>query len=154
MLHTIQSTHIWRETSSSSTQGIQHLLRLTLFREAIRNSVPFNYASLMCIFALSSVMGREIYSLYPEEIEKESKHSKLNNGVIKPRVVNSKLSTSFNMNFIPAIPGDFQPNQSVPIINAPPATTPHTGYSRKFTTDKGTVANNEKITNFLKVKPR
>ena len=136
-------------------------------REAIRNAVPCTYTSLMCIFALSSVIGREIYSIYPEEQGKETKYSQLNNGVMKPRITHSKLSTNFNKetklcimwtrsgcnNFIPGISGDFEPNHFVPIINAPPTTTPHTGYSRKFNTDKGTVLNTKKITDFLKEKP-
>ena len=136
-------------------------------REAVRNSVPCNYSSLTCIFALTSVIGREVYLLYPEEKGKESRHSQLNNGVIKPRVIHSKLSTKFNketklcimwtrsgsINFIPGIPGDFQPNHFVPIIDGPPTTTPHTGYSRKFNADRGTVVNTKKITDFLKVKP-
>ena len=136
-------------------------------REAIRISVPCNYASLMCIFALSSVSGREIYSVYPEIQGQGTKYSNFSNGMIKPRVSHSKLSTNFNKetklcimwtisgsnNFIPGISREFQPNHFVPIMNAPPTASPHTGYSRNFTIEKEAVVTTKKITDFLKVKP-
>jgi hypothetical protein len=72
-------------------------------REAIRNTTARTYASLMCVFGLSSVTGMSVTSVYPEKVfglssvtgmsvtsvypEKvgqETKYSQFQNGTIWP----------------------------------------------------------------------
>lgn len=98
-------------------------------REAIKNATSGTYASLMCMLALSSVTGMNILSVYPEEIEKETKSSQLLNGTICPRTPHklfaSKLAQPAKLiilwsrdgiNILPGVSNTFQPNHFVPLL--------------------------------------
>ena len=114
-------------------------------REASRNSVPGTFSSLICMMALSSVIGKDVFSLYPEEIAKETKYSQCNNGLIKPRMYHDRFHNKFNENhniillwsrdgsssFIPGTSTEFKPNHFVPLIKQE-MNTPYTGHSRSF----------------------
>ena len=58
-------------------------------REAIRNASNCCYSSLLCMFALSSVTGMKVRSVYPDTLGETSKYSKFLNGQILPRVEHS-----------------------------------------------------------------
>jgi hypothetical protein len=98
-------------------------------REAVRNATIGTFASLMCVFALSSVTGMNIISVYPEELDHETKYSQFQNGTIFPRrchknfsgklAQNVKLILMWTTNGIVTLPGlseDFQPNHFVPLL--------------------------------------
>ena len=54
-------------------------------REAFLNLRSGTFSSLLCILALSSVLGRDILTVYPEEEQNTSMYSLTNNGLIHPR---------------------------------------------------------------------
>ena len=98
-------------------------------REAVRNLTSGTYASLMCLFALSSVTGMDVISVYPEELDHETKYSKFQNGTILPRnahkdfsvklVQESKLIfmwTTVGFLTLPGLAQGFQPNHFVPLV--------------------------------------
>ena len=97
-------------------------------REAIRNAVPGTFSSLLCMFALSSVVGMDITTVYPEEIGKETKHSKFLNGTISPRVASTLFSnacsnvplilmwTTSGITVLPGFDSSFHPNHFVPLF--------------------------------------
>ena len=97
-------------------------------REALRNATIGTFASLMRVFALSSVTGMNI-SVYPEELDHETKYSQFQNGTAFPRrchknisgklAQNVKLILMWTTNGIVILPGlseDFQPNHFVPLL--------------------------------------
>ena len=97
-------------------------------REAIRNAVPDTFSSLLCMFALSSVVGMDITTVYPEEIGKETKYSKFLNGTILPRVESTLFSkacsnvpiilmwTTSGITVLPGLDSSFHPNHFVPLF--------------------------------------
>ena len=98
-------------------------------REAVKNLTSGTYASLMCLFALSSVTGMDIISVYPEDLDNKTKYSKFQNGTISPRnahkdfsvklVQESKLIfmwTTAGFLTLPGLPQGFQPNHFVPLV--------------------------------------
>ena len=44
--------------------------------EAVKNLTSGTYASLVCLFALSSVIGMDVISVYPEDQHHKTKNSK------------------------------------------------------------------------------
>lgn len=107
--------------------------------QAIFNAVPGNYAPLMCMLGLSSVIGKEILSVYPENEGHETRYSWNGNGLIKPRVPHTKLdikqkivimwSKSGSLSFLSGVDKDFKPNHFVPLVDIE-SCHPHTGFSR------------------------
>ena len=98
-------------------------------REAIRNATVGTYSSLMCLFALTSVTGMSIISVYPEKLGQKTKYSQFQNGVILPRQVHNNFSTklmqevkliimwtSSGIDVLPGLSKDFQPNHFVPLV--------------------------------------
>ena len=71
-----------------------------IIRQGMHNLVPGTYSPLICMLALSSVIGREIISVYPEKIGEETKYSWCGNGKIKPRVNHRLLETLYNQHEI------------------------------------------------------
>jgi hypothetical protein len=61
-------------------------------REAIRNATSGAFSPLMCLFALSSVTGMPIRSVYPEKLGTVTKYSQYQNGVIHPRAEHKRFS--------------------------------------------------------------
>ena len=140
-------------------------------REACRNSVPGTFSSLICMLALSSVIGKNIFSLYPEEISKETKYSLCNNGVIKPKTYHEMFKSQFDENhriillwtkdgsssFIPGTSGEFKPNHFVPLIQQhQEINMPHTEHSRSFLAkskkeSNSTNADQKRLEDFFKV---
>ena len=97
-------------------------------REAIRNASSGTFASFMCVFALSSVVGMPITSVYPEKMTK-TKYSQFQNGTVLPRLPHNmfknrlvqdvKLILMWTTDGILTLPGinkDFQPNHFVPLV--------------------------------------
>ena len=107
--------------------------------QAIFNAVPGNYAPLMCMLGLSSVIGKEIISVYPENEGHETKYSWNGNGLIRPRAAHNKLdikqkiiimwSKSGSSSFLSGVAKDFKPNHFVPLVDKE-SCYPHTGFSR------------------------
>ena len=62
-------------------------------REAIRNATSTTHASFMCVFALSSVTGMVVTSVYPETFQQQTKYSQFQNGTIFPQVAHDNLSS-------------------------------------------------------------
>ena len=98
-------------------------------REAIRNANVGAYASVMCLFGLSSVTGMSIISVYPEKLGQETKYSQFLNGTILPRQVHNNfldklvqevkliiMWTSSGIDFLPGLSKEFQPNHFVPLV--------------------------------------
>ena len=98
-------------------------------REAVKNLTSGTYASLMCLFALSSVTGMDVISVYPEEQDNKTKYSRFLNGTILPRnahkdfsvklVQGSKLIfmwTTAGFLTLPGLSEGFQPNHFVPLV--------------------------------------
>ncbi len=98
-------------------------------REAIRNATSGTYASLMCVFALSSVAGMSITSVYPENLEKKTKYSQFQNGTVLPRLHHNNFKnklvqevklilmwTTDGIHTLPGMSDDFQPNHFVPLV--------------------------------------
>ena len=98
-------------------------------REAVKNLTSGAYASLMCLFALSSVTGMDVISVYPEELDHKTKYSKFQNETILPRnahkdfssklVQESKLIfmwTTAGFLTLPGLAQGFQPNHFVPLV--------------------------------------
>lgn len=143
-------------------------------REACRNSVPGTFSSLICMLALSSVIGRNIVSLYPEEIKKETRYSLCNNGLIKPKTYHEMFKNKFNENhsiillwtkdgsssFIPGTSREFKPNHFVPVIQQQQETNmPYTGHSRSSLAKSRKEANHtnaeqKRLEEFFKVHDR
>ena len=117
-------------------QGSQHKL---IESQAIYNAVPGNYAPLMCMLGLSSVIGKEIISVYPENEGFETKYSWIGNGTIKPRSAHTKFdikqkiiimwSKAGSSSFLSGVDEDFKPNHFVPLADIE-SCHPHTGFSR------------------------
>ena len=61
-------------------------------REAIRNATSTTHASFMCVFALSSVTGMVLTSVYPETFQQQTKYSQFQNGTIFPQVAHHNLT--------------------------------------------------------------
>lgn len=104
-------------------------------REAIRNATVGTYSSLMCLFALTSVTGMSIISVYPEKLGQKTKYSEFQNGTILPRQVHNNFSgklvqevkliimwTSSGIDVLPGLSKDFQPNHFVPLVEFRPKT--------------------------------
>ena len=102
-------------------------------REAVRNSTIGTFASLMYVFALSSVTGMNIISVYPEELDQETKFSQFQNGTVFPRkrhrnflgklVQHVKIIlmwTTDGIFTLPELSEDFQPNHFVPLVEFNP----------------------------------
>ena len=98
-------------------------------REAIRNTTARTYASLMCVFGLSSVTGMSVTSVYPEKVGQETKYSQFQNGTIWPRLFHNNLKsklvqeakliliwTTHGIHILPGMNKDFQPNHFVPLV--------------------------------------
>ncbi len=98
-------------------------------REAIRNANPGNFSSLLCMFALSSVTGMTITSVYPEKLGAETKYSQYLNGTISPRLADKRFTeklvqpikllllwTTDGVHTLPGLNTDFQPNHFVPLV--------------------------------------
>ena len=96
-------------------------------REAIRNAMNGIYSSLMCVFALSSVTGMDLISVYPERLGKETKYSQFQNGTISPRARHDSFSSKLvqEAKIIMWTTGGvgvlthnetFQPNHFVPLV--------------------------------------
>ena len=98
-------------------------------REAIRNSTSGTYASLMCVFALSSVVGMNITSVYPGKLEQVAKYSQFQNGTVLPRLVHDNFKnklvqevklilmwTTDGTHTLPGMSENFQPNHFVPLV--------------------------------------
>ena len=98
-------------------------------REAIRNATVGTYSLLICLFALSSVTGMSIISVYPEKLGQKTKYSQFQNGTILPRQVHNNFSdklvqevkliimwTSSGIDVLPGLSEDFQPNHFVPLV--------------------------------------
>ena len=101
--------------------------------------VPGNYAPLMCMLGLSSVIGKEIISVYPENEGLETKYSWIGSGTIKPRSAHTKFDTKQKIiimwskagssSFLSGVDEDFKPNHFVPLVDIE-SCHPHTGFSR------------------------
>ena len=98
-------------------------------QEAIRNSANGTFSSLMCVFALSSVTGMSIISVYPEKMGEANKCSQFLNGKILPRIIhdcfNKKVAqpcklilmwTSVGARCLPGLDVSFQANHFVPLV--------------------------------------
>ena len=133
-------------------------------REAVKNSIPGIFSSLMCLFGLSSVIGMDIVTIYPEEVGRANKYSNMNNGVIKPRVSHSKLHTDFcneakicimwskdgSDTFIHGDDEDFNPNHFVPLYCQSQKEKPNiAGFSKTSTKKDQSSKMSRKITDFL-----
>ena len=101
---------------SISTDGVSH--EEAICREAISNCNTREWSSMICMFALSSVLKSPIKSIYPTT---STIYSILFNGVIQPRVtpisepmkhIMWTKSLSFN-----EIGGTFRSNHFVPVIS-------------------------------------
>ena len=134
-------------------------------REAIRNATSGNYASLLCMLALSSVTGMDITSVYPETTGKETKYSQMQNGAIHPRrshglftgnlVQEVRLVILWSRDGIDVLPGlqtTFQPNHFVPLVeyNTKGQQIHHGGLSRSFQSKAPKVQQQLTITDLLK----
>ena len=95
-------------------------------REAIRNATNGIYSSLLCVFALSSVTGMGLISVYPEKLGKETKYSQFQNGTISPRarhdsfssklVQEAKIIIMWTTDGVLTHNETFQPNHFVPLV--------------------------------------
>ena len=98
-------------------------------REAIRNATGGTYASLMCVFGLSSVTGIGVTSVYPEKVGQETKYSQFQNGTVWPRLFHSNVKsklvqeaklilmwTTLGIHILPGMSKGFQPNHFVPLV--------------------------------------
>jgi hypothetical protein len=98
-------------------------------REAIRNATSGAFSPLMCLFALSSVTGMPIRSVYPEKLGTVTKYSQYQNGVIHPRAEHKRFSGKVvqemdlillwsvdSMSSLPCGNEIFQPNHFVPLV--------------------------------------
>lgn len=100
-------------------------------REALRNAVDGTFSSQICMFALSSVIGMNIVTVYPEKVGEETKYSKFLNGTIHPRAAHGifaskvvqdiQLILMWTCDGIATLPGldvSFQPNHFVPLVKS------------------------------------
>ena len=89
--------------------------------EAIKTLTSGTYAFLMCLFALFSVTGMDVISVYPEDLDHKTKYSKFQNGTILPRSAHEVLKLVQESKFIlmwttagfltlPGLAQGFQPN--------------------------------------------
>ncbi|XP_046862999.1 uncharacterized protein LOC124456670 isoform X2 [Xenia sp. Carnegie-2017] len=99
-------------------------------REAIRNASNCCYSSLLCMFALSSVTGMKVRSVYPDTLGETSKYAKFLNGQILPRVEHSLfehadakqtpelvfLWSAYGASSLPALETSFKVNHFGPLI--------------------------------------
>ena len=133
-------------------------------REAVRNSIPGTFSSLMCLFRLSSVIGMGIVTIYPEEGGRGTKYSNMNNEVIKPRVCHSRLHIYFcnqakicimwskdgSDTFIHGDDDDFNPHHFVPLYCQSQMEKPNiAGFSKASTKKDQSSKMSRKITHFL-----
>ena len=98
-------------------------------REAIQNATNGTFSSFMCLFALSSVTGMNVISVYPEKLGQETKYSQFQNGTISPRKSHDNFlknlgqevklvfmwTTHGNLT-LPGLNENFQPNHFVPLV--------------------------------------
>lgn len=102
-------------------------------REAIRNANSGTHASLLCIFGLSSVIGMNVTSVYPEKLGQETKYSQFLNGAICRRLEHNLFTgklvqptniilmwTTAGIHILPGLSQDFQPNHFVPLVEFKP----------------------------------
>ena len=108
--------------------------RMTVVRrEAIRTATSGTFSSLMCMFALSSVTGMQIVSVYPETLGQATKPSQFQNGTISPRMTHNRLTgndvqkvklilmwTVDGTLNLPGLDVNFQPNHFVPLVEFNP----------------------------------
>ena len=100
-----------------------------VLREALRNAVNNTFSSLLCMFALSSVTGMDITTVYPETTGKETKYSQFLNGTISPRARHTSFTSKLVQDVqlillwstdgiatLPGIDKNFQPNHFVPLV--------------------------------------
>ena len=100
-----------------------------VFREALRNAVNNTFSSVLCMFALSSVTGMDITSVYPETAGKKTKNSQFLNGTISPRARHASFTSKLVQDVqlillwstagiatLPGIDTNFQPNHFVPLV--------------------------------------
>ena len=97
-------------------------------REALRNAVSGTFSSLLCMFALSSVIGIDITSVYPEDTGKETVYSRFLNGKISPKAAHrfsSKVSPDIQLillwsidgiTVLPGLDSTLRPNHFVPLV--------------------------------------
>ena len=83
----------------------------------------------MCVFALSSVIGMVVTSVYPETFQQQTKYSQFQNETIFPWVAHHSLLsklvhetklifmwTTHGIHVHPGISKNFQPNHFVPLV--------------------------------------
>ena len=112
-----------------------------IIRQGMHNLVPVTFSPLICMLALSSVIGKEIIVVYPEKIGEETKYSWYRNGAIMPRVNHGLLEITYNqhkivimwsksgsLSFLPIVGIGFQPDHFVALANMD-LNAPHSGYS-------------------------
>ena len=98
-------------------------------REALRNAVSGTFSFFLCMFALSSVIGIDITSVYPEDTGKETVYSRFLNGKISPKAAHklfsSKVSPDIQLillwsidgiTVLPGLDSTFRPNHFVPLV--------------------------------------
>ena len=135
-------------------------------REAIRNATSGNFASLLCMLALSSVTGMDITTVYPEITGQESKYSRMQNGIIKPRISHGRFVSKVvqnvkliilwsrdGMNVLPGVGTMFQPNHFVPLVQYKPKgqqQAHHRGLSPKFQSKSAKGQQQRSINDLLK----
>lgn len=104
-----------------------------VMREALQNAVNGTFSSLLCMFALASVTGMNIASVYLETSGEQTKYSKFLNGVIPPRAAHMSFKSHLSQDveliilwstdgiaILPGLDPSFKPNHFVPLVQFQP----------------------------------